>query len=219
MSKARRDLKGAGRNLTPDQFERAKKEAAAWEWREADEFDLRLVEWDDPDYPEGALIECGNLARIHFRAPTSSRPTSRHPRRRRDTTITFSRLVAKQAQLAYDPEHPSDRLYMLIPEAARRSLKQRFWDENSAAARPLTEWALLAGGRHAKGGYPRVMAKPVGIMTAVVYFKNKKGHGPSFYIHKMGEVSCYFPILCCDQKGRLWLCGGNYTSPSPGITD
>jgi hypothetical protein len=56
-------------------------------------------------------------------------------------------------------------------------------------------------------------------MTAVVYFTQKKDDGPSYYIHRMGEMTCYFPLLCCDAKGRLWICGGNYTSPTPGITD
>jgi hypothetical protein len=56
-------------------------------------------------------------------------------------------------------------------------------------------------------------------MVAVVYFTHKKDDGPSFYIHRMGEMTCYFPIIACDRQGRLWICGGNYTSPTPGITD
>jgi len=208
MKKAR---KNRGK-LTPKQYERGRTMAADWKWYEPDEFDsqLKLVEWDDP--------ECGNLARIHVRAPNASQDGT-HPRRRRDTTIAFTQSSAAQNQLVFDPEHPDDRLYMLIEPQARKSLAGRFWGDNSVGARQLSEWALLAGGRHARGGYPRVSAKPVGVMTAVVYYTNKKDDGPSFYIHRMGEMSCYFPILCCDAKGRLWICGGNYTSPTPGITD
>jgi len=207
--------------LSPEDYKKGRQMAADWKWFEADEFDqqFKLVEWDDPDYPEGVLIECGNLARIHFRAPKSNARGQRHPRRRRDTTITLSRPMAAQSQLAFDPEHPNERLYMLIAPEACESLASRFWAENGVEAKTLDEWALLAGGRHARGGYPNVIAKPVGVMTAVVYYTHKKEDGPSFYIHKMGEMTCHFPVLCCDQRGRLWVCGGNYTSPTPGITD
>ncbi len=206
--------------LTEKQFKKARQAAADWKWFDANEFDaqLKLVEWNDPDYPEGALIECGNLARIHFRAP-DTHTTTRHPRRRRDTFITFSRPVAKHSYIAFDPEHVDDRLYLLIQPSATGFLAERFWRDNAVEPRALEEWAQVAGGRHSRGGYPSVMAKPVGVMTAVVYFTTKKDDGPSFYIHRMGEMSCYFPILCCDQRGRLWVAGGNYRSPTPGITD
>tara|TARA_Y100000034_G_scaffold73261_1_gene88227 strand:+ start:263 stop:928 length:666 start_codon:yes stop_codon:yes gene_type:complete len=221
MSKAWKNFQRDGFPITDTQFRKGRKMAAEWAWYNPDEYDdqLKLVEWDDPDYPEGILIECGNLARIHFRAPEAAANSSRHPRRQRDTTIAFPTAVAQKAQLAFDPEHPSDRLYMLIPDRALHSLAQRFWKENPIHPRYLSEWAMLAGGRHAKGGYPHVLAKPVGVMTAVVYFKDKEGDGPSYYIHKMGEVTCYFPILACDERGRLWVCGGNYLCPTGGITD
>ena len=206
--------------LTTKEYQKGRRMAADWKWYDPDEFDnqLKLVEWDDPDYPEGVLIECGNLARIHVRAPTNQE-AGRHPRRRRDTTIAFHRSSAAQNQLAFDPEHPDDRLYMLIEPRARKSLAGRFWQANTVGPRQIEEWALLAGGRHARGGYPAVSAKPIGVLTAVVYYTNKKDDGPSFYIHRMGEMTCYFPILACDAQGRLWICGGNYTSPTPGITD
>ena len=206
--------------LTPAQLKKGRKMAADWKWFAPKEFDnqLKLVEWDDPDYPEGVLIECGNLARLHFRAP-SMNEEGRHPRRRRDTVITFSRPVARSSYLAFDPEHADDRLYMLVSPPACEFLAQRFWQDNTVAPKLLEEWAMLAGGRHSRGGYPNVMAKPIGVMTAVVYYTTKKDDGASFYIHRMGEMSCYFPILCCDQKGRLWVCGGNYKNPTPGITD
>ena len=207
--------------LTPAQMKKGRKMAADWKWFSPDDFDnqLKLVEWDDPDYPEGVLIECGNLCRIHFRAPTQQELEEVHPRRRRDTTISFPLSVASQSYLAFDPEHQDDRLYMLITRKGTDGLKDLFWDGNPAPIKSLAEWAMLAGGRHARGGYPHVAAKPIGVMTAVVYYAHKKGDGPSYYIHKMGEVTCHFPILCCDQRGRLWVCGGNYKNPTPGITD
>ena len=61
--------------------------------------------------------------------------------------------------------------------------------------------------------------KPVGVLTALVYFTHKQGDGPSYYIHQMGELSHHLPILAFDRHGRPWLAGGNYTCPTPGITD
>ena len=209
---------------------RGKKAAAAWHWFPEKEFEneLTLIQWDDCDEVDAAgqvlfpknqiLIRCGNLARIHFRSP-STRDSRKHPRREKDTTITLNKAAAKESHLVFDPDHPSNRLYLKMKHSVRGSLAQRFWKENEVPCRLLTEWASVAGGRHATADYPKIMAKPVGIMTAVVYFTKKKDDGASFYIHRMGEVTHHFPILVCDEEGRLWICGGNYTSPTPGITD
>lgn len=216
MPRAKRNY---SRELSEREKQAAAEQAAAWKWFPSPEFQeshLKLIDWPDPDFPAGALIECGNLARLHFRAP---RAGNRHPRRRRDTTITFTRRVAKKSYLTFDPEQ-SDRLYCLVDNEALPALAQRFWHENTTSpTKGLSEWAMLAGGRQARGSYPRVAARAVGVCTAVVYFAHKKDDGPSFYIHRMGEVTGHFPILCCDQRGRLWICGGNYTCPTPGITD
>ena len=81
--------------LTPAQMKKGRKMAADWKWFSPDDFDnqLKLVEWDDPDYPEGVLIECGNLCRIHFRAPTQQELEEVHPRRRRDTSQRLDSLL------------------------------------------------------------------------------------------------------------------------------
>ena len=78
----------------------------------------------------------------------------------------------------------------------------------------------MVGGRHAKkDDYPNVKVRPIGILTNVVYGTEKQGDGYSFYIHHMGEESGIQPALGVDRRGRLWVLGGNYTSPTPGITD
>jgi hypothetical protein len=218
------------RAVTSSEERRARKVAADWHWFPQDEFEqkLQLIDWPDPDYPPGALVRCGNLVQLHFRAPPKDK-SSRHPRRQRDTTIKFSVETARKSHLTFDPENTSDdRLYLVIQEpVALRGLASRFWSKNPISPRPLSEWAVLAGGRHAKragnsldrGGYPHVMGKPIGVLTALAYFTNKKDDGPSYYLHKMGEVSGVYPLLVCDSQGRLWVCGGNYQSPTPGITD
>jgi hypothetical protein len=177
----------------------------------------QFIDWDDPDYPE-TLIECGRLVRIHFRAPRLN--GSVHPRRERDRMIEFSRDVANNSHLTYDPDHSDQRLYLLLSPEATPTVAERFWKNNALPPQPLSQLALLAGGRHGKkGDYPNVLVKPVGITTALVYYTHKKEDGPSYYIHRLGEESCHYPILAVDSLGRLWLAGGNYRAPTEGITD
>lgn len=174
----------------------------------------QVIDWDDPDLPEN-MIECGRLVRVHFRAPASV-----NPRRERDTMVEFARPVARRSHVVYDPSHPSERLYLLVSPAATGRLAERFYDQNTAPEVPLGQLALMVGGRHGKvDDYPNVMVKPIGVMTALVYHTHKKDDGPSYYIHKMGEESSHYPVLACDNQGRLWIAGGNYTCPTPGITD
>lgn len=181
----------------------------------------KVVDWDDPDMPR-MLIECGRLVRLHVRAPRETNEV--HPRRRRDAMIEFSAFVSKDAHIAYDPNHMFERLYLLIPPSQRKTLKKKFWDHNPMRAMNLNDLAQIAGGKHGKQrDYPNVLAKPLGVLTGVVYYTAKKGDAErdkgSFYIHKVGEISHRYPFLCIDAKGRLWLAGGNTRSPSPGITD
>ena len=199
--------------LGPQSVEKGAKAYKDWHWGLDP---VRVKDWNDPDMPD-MLIECGRLIRIHVAAPQAG--TRRHPRRNRDTMIEFSRSISSGAHIAFDPDHPHERLYLLVPPRARHVLRERFWEQNTAPAMNLNQAAAIAGGRHAKNDYPQIQVKPIGVMTAVVYFTDKKGDGKSYYIHKMGEVSHHYPILCVDASGRLWIAGGNYTSPTPGITD
>ena len=134
--------------------------------------------------------------------------------------IELSQALSRDSYIAYDPDHPSQRLYLLLNPTVRAVLKRRLWEANEIEPTTLDRLGRLAGGRHGKmGGYPPIEVKPIGILTAVVYFTNKQGDGPSYYIHQMAEISSVFPILAVDVFGRLWLAGGNTTSPTPGITD
>jgi hypothetical protein len=218
MAQARNN-KGAPK-LSDAQKEQGRKAFYDWHWFQGSEQEapeMKIVHVQDPDVPD-MLVECGRLVRLHVRAPSRDNP--KHPRRERDTMIEFSRAVSAASHVAYDPNHPDDRIYLLVSPKARQALADRFWDENPLRAMDLNELASLGGGRHGKrADYPSVQVKPVGITTAVVYFTNKKEDGPSYYIHKLGELSHHYPILACDDLGRLWFAGGNYTAPTPGITD
>lgn len=200
-------------SLSQGELARGEKKYEDWHWGVGSQ---KVVDWNDADMPK-TLIECGKLIRMHIRAP-GERGT--HPRRKRDTMIELSRRASAKSFIAFDPDHPDERLYLLLDPAASPAIQHRFWDENRIPSMPLSEVARLAGGKHGKrDDYPSVAVKPVGILTALVYYTHKKGDGPSYYIHKMGELSQNFPILCVDAQGRLWIAGGNYTCPTPGITD
>lgn len=201
-------------SLDPRNLRRGSQAYEDWHWGKGPE---RVVDWDDPDMPP-MLVECGKLVRLHVRAPRSN--PRRHPRRERDAMIELSRRLSANSHIAYDPDHPHERLYLLVHPEARPVLRQRFWRNNPAQPMDLNHLAAVAGGRHSRrADYPHVMVKPVGVLTAVVYFTHKQGDGPSYYIHRMGEMTHHLPVLAADQQGRLWMAGGNYTSPTPGITD
>lgn len=205
-------------SLDPKLWKKGQEEWEKWHWGEKP---VAVVDWDDPDYPE-FLVECGRLVRIHFRSVRPYTEKGTHPRRERDHMIEFSRKIASRSYLAFDPDHHSQRLYLLVNPEASPVIAERFWGENPVQPMPLRELALIAGGRQAKGGaldYPNVAVKPVGLMTAVVYHTNKSGDGPSYYIHHLGEKTAHFPILSVDSLGRLWIAGGDYTCPAEGITN
>ena len=206
--------------LVPKEISEGQKRYNDWHWG----IDAsRVIDWNDKDYPR-MLIECGRLIRLHVRCPEEA-GSPRHPLRRRDAMIELSQSASRNSHIAFDPEHADERLYLLVDPKASRTIARRFWDENEARPIPLGRLAMIAGGRHGKkNDYPNVVVKPIGILTNVVYYTHKKGdenlHDPrSYYIHAMGELSHYYPVLACDERGRLWLAGGNYTSPTPGITD
>lgn len=182
-----------------------------WHWGESAS---EVVDWDDPDLPEN-LIEVGRFVRADFRAPSRV-----NPRRQKDTMLEFARPIVKQSYIAFDPAHPHQRLYLLVPERVRPKLAERFFEQNPSREMPLNSLASVVGGRHGKAfDYPNVTVKPVGVLTALVYHTHKKTDGPSYYIHQMAEESGHYPVLAAGNDGRLWIAGGNYTCPDPGITD
>lgn len=180
-----------------------------------------VKEWKDEDVdgalhgPNGELIETGRLVELHFREPG----------KRKDTVVRLNRGEANGSHLSFDPHHPSQRLYIHShPKFAERMHQKYLQDDHFEGgsrhqAMPLKQAAKIVGGRHGTSDYPDVMVTPIGILTHVVYATEKKGDGFSFYIHKLGEESGLRPALTIDDKGRMWIAGGAYTSPTPGITD
>jgi hypothetical protein len=189
--------------------EALKKKYADWHWGMEPTIE---VNWDDKDLPE-YLVECGRLIELHVR-PIEGNP------KRKDKVIKFKKSDANASHVAFDPQHKSQRLYLLLNDGARKKMK-KLWDSSEYDDHTPFEIAKYVGGRHAKkNDYPkRVKVRPLGILTNVVYATEKKGDGYSYYIHKMGEESGIQPAVGIDKKGRAWVLGGNYTSPVPGITD
>jgi hypothetical protein len=169
------------------------------------------VEWEDPDLPE-VLVEAGRLAEIHYR-PFGQNPKQKHQ------VLRLTEEDTGKSHLAFDPNHQHDRLYFLINPATSRKLARKLYRNSAWEPLPMAELAEMAGGRHATPDYPAVDVAPIGVMTNVVYATEKQGDGFSQYIHKMGEESGIQPALGIDRQGRIWICGGNYQSPVPGITD
>ena len=170
-------------------------------------------EVDDDDLPD-RLIETGRLVEFHYR-PTSF---SYNPKRK-DKIYKLNRKDSNNSHLAFDPDHPFERLYFVTAPSLQKKLKREFWQNSDWDGRKLNELAPVIGGKHGTKDYPDVEVKPLGIMTAVVYATEKGKDGYSFYIHKMGEESGIQPAIGVDSQGRLWLIAGNYTNPVPGITD
>ena len=170
------------------------------------------VEWDDDDLPE-YLVECGRFKEFHY-VPVNNNP------RRKDQVYSLTKTQSQNSHLCFDPNHRYQRLYILLNPSVQKKAKKRFWTNNEYKEVPLKELAKAAGGKHATSDYPDVMVRPIGVMTNVVYHTHKKGDDPaSFYIHHMGEETGIQPYLGCDSTGRIWIAGGDYTSPTPGITN
>lgn len=112
----------------------------------------------------------------------------------------------------------SERVYPLLDARTRREMKA-LYDETDSPLYQLSQVADHAGGRQAGYAYPNVRVKVLGELHQVYYHTNKKGDGPSLYVHEFGEDSGIKPYLCVSSDGWLWVAGGNFTVPEGGITD
>jgi len=178
---------------------------------------VQIVDVEDPDLPD-ELIECGRLAELRVHIPQVG--TKGNPLRRKNSQISLSQTESERSHLTFDPNHPHERLYIVLPKDVMRKMKKTYYDMNPFEEQSLGSIAKFTGGRHGtEKDYPQISVKPVGICTAVVYATEKTGDGFSYYIHRLGEETGVRPCLCIDATGRLWLAGGAYTSPTAGITD
>lgn len=176
----------------------------------------KVIEWNDADYPDN-LVECGRLVELRVRLPGQRRTTHWH----------VGEKESAVSHLVYDQDHSAQRLYICSSPNLRNDTRILHWQGSKAKVWDLNDLAATTGGRHATEDYPPIAVKPVGILTHVLYHTWKKGDDDhpdplkagSTYIHKCGEESGIMPILAADARGRFWIAGGDYTAPTPGITN
>ena len=164
-----------------------------------------------PGGPE-EVVETGRLVELHYR-PLRSNP------KLKDRVWKPTKKESNNSHLVFDPQHKHQRLYIILDPTAEKKIKEKFWKSSKWDSLALEDVAPLIGGKHGTTDYPDIKVKPLGILTALVYATEKDPDGYSFYIHKMGEETHIQPALATDKKGRLWIVGGDYTSPIPGITN
>jgi hypothetical protein len=167
----------------------------------------QTVNWPDPDYPD-ELVAFDHLVELHFRPPQA----------RKDVIVHVAKPYIPTTFVAFDAQHPGQRLYILTPEPVRRETRRRLWHP-AAKTVQLRTLAKAAPGRHATPDYPVIAVQPLGWLTHVTYLTDKKDDGLSNYIHEFGEVNGKRPILAVDGQGRYWIAGGDYTCPTGGITN
>jgi hypothetical protein len=182
-----------------------------WHWGIAPEL---VTEHNDPrrdlkgrDVLPRLFVECGRLRELQFLAPDTGELGTFHP------------VNPAKCHLTFDPEHPCGRLHIILDAKSEAKSIAQLVRGNPYKARKLEDLARLVGGRHADGAYPDLIVKPVGLLTSFIYSTEKRGDGKSHYVHRAGEESGIRPCLAVDEHGRIWVAGGNYTSPTPGVTD
>jgi hypothetical protein len=93
------------------------------------------------------------------------------------------------------------------PEAARRLFEDLHWGIPAKRA------------RHVRTRASRALAE-LGRLESITYSTNKRGDGPSDYVHTFGEEGGRKPRLAVDAETRdLVIVGGDYTVEPRGIVD
>ena len=166
-----------------------------------------------------SVIEIGRLFELHI-VPLD-----------RDSEVSVLAVdpeYVNKSHVVFDPKHPSQRIWFVLPPEAMADARE-LWANLNVDTLPLASVAQAVGSVHGAGGYPNVLVKPLGWLQDLVYQTHKKGDDAeltngkvigigSNYIHRMGEEGGVEPILAVSADGRLWLAGGSYTCPVPGIT-
>jgi len=192
---------------------------AFWNWKwydraDSNPRDVQVFEIEDDDLPE-RLVGCGRLVAFRYRVPLSGNVRS-------NPSKEFRVLGPEQKNsfLFFDLDDPDQRLYPYLSDKARAAAAGVYYHQNPFEEISLAQLARETGGRQSRGvPYPRVMVKPVGVASAAVYEAEKRDDGKSLYIHRFGEESGVRPVLAIGNDGRIWLAGGDYTCPTPGITN
>ena len=190
--------------------------------------DVRLPGVSD-DTP---LVEIGLLLDLHFDplAPLPGVPTvatrsldkaahrtGAEPERL--AVISVEKSDWQHNHIAFDLDHPKERLYLVLSPSSRRDARRVLW-RKGAPTIALADLARAAGGHHAADDYPDLAVQALGPLFFVTYYTNKAKAGVddrARYIHRMGEDGGIEPVLAVSADGNLWIAGGSYTCPTDGI--
>lgn len=192
-----------GERIPARLVEQAKRRYESFHWGISHK---KITHIKDGILPE-VLTQVGSLKSMFIRSPEGE----------------YELIFPKGCHLAFDPVSKSERLYVVTPDWFRNNVRNLL--KYDRARLPLNEIAKAAGGRQVKYKLPEMDARPLAVVTHVIYRTTKQGDGTSDYIHTLGEDTMEskfverVPILAADNSGRLWLCGGAYSCPDPGITD
>jgi hypothetical protein len=196
------------------------RDAYAWKWldhkdpkrRPMQAFRVHAPELDARG--EKKLAECGRLVQIRYRVPLSSN-IKQNPQK----SIAVPKEVQRRTYLMFDRADPQQRLFMIQDEASKKFFRDALYRPNPFQAAPIAKLAAEATGIQSDGWYPDVLAKPLGLASAVTYDTDKSVDGRSYYIHRFGEETGIRPVAAVSEDGTLWWCGGDYTCPTAGITN
>jgi hypothetical protein len=175
-----------------------------WHWGCASK---KVIPLKDKRFPKN-LIEIGLLMELHLK-DTNGKPGKKK--------LCVGDADMNNNHVCFDMDHAAQRIYIVLSASSKKDAAAFF--DKSRPVFKLVDIAKDAGSRHgAMRDYPDVRVQPLGWLTNLVYFCEKKGDGPSGYIHKMGEEGGKPPVLCVSEDGNLWLAAGSYSCPEPGIT-
>lgn len=169
----------------------------------------KVIEFDGPP---GSGIQCGRLVELRYYVPE----------RTREQRLRLDPNEIERCHLAFDHQHPYERLYLILSAPVKAKMAAQFFNPEAKSI-PLATVAAKVGGVQkplGKNDYPDVLVQPFAVLTHILYKTTKEGDGLSTYIHTMGEEEGGVrPFLCVDADGNVWLAGGSYTCPDPGITN
>ena len=184
----------------------------------------RVYEYPDDPYLPSHLPGMGKLFQIEYIVCDVDQALQGYPPKR-GAKATLD-LSGPHNLLAFTMSKP-EKMYLALAPKDKESLAR-----NPDLIDPQAHWYSLydlnaqAPGRQSrnpfkgpKGKITDVAVQVLGVPTHIWYKTIKKGDGPSTYKHPLGEESGIHPILAISADGQLWIVGGNYTVPNPGITD
>lgn len=123
--------------------------------------------------------------------------------------------------LGFDPFHPHERIHIVLSRSMREHVRKIM--KQAPATFPLQALSKATGGTHALFRLPRLEGAPIGVVQKAAYDTLKLGEengASNVYEHAFGHEHSrgIKPALVGDASGRLWLVGGSYTCPDPGVT-